>query len=639
MDAFIYRECRATITARIPDTPDADAHPDRVLVQGRGTAHPQFQGGSVVFTEIGEYAIPQPIPVVIVDGELLVEVLAGDETVTTQPLYLPVTVDERANQNWSWRLTFDVLTLGEHGEEVSHPPLSFPVEAGDGPLEISTVATPTIKNKGFVTRGAPGAGLQEITATNGEIVFQWDNGHSTTIDVPDAVPGPPGDTGPPPYLATGETTVTDDPEEAALTIRGATPNYRVDAVLPRGPRGLPGDTGPSPYLNIGTVTEGPASASISGATPNYHLNLTIPRGEKGEGAVPVTVATTPEYTTASAHTWEPTLSLYNGDSEAMRVVRQLIRRGLQGERVRMVCAGPSTVAGTGGSQPMVAVSSFPAQLIDLLGARPGRVMASTYDNRWEFSGAISLRPGTHTLGMSSSGSFTATYTSGEAATGYTLYAYRQSTTALSVTVDGGSPQTISLPGLSGFKAVRIDGLDDTAHTITISGPDGVFLDSIEADTDGLTIHNAGRPSSSASDWVSGNTSSTWSQVFPTTFTSEAGNANQPKPDLALVQPLLNGSQPADIRQVVANVQALNIPTVLVTCGGVGGMTGGSTVPTQIAALYDAADEFDLPLIDLTDTMGWYAPANAKGLMSDTVHPNRRGYSVQAWRIYRALIGA
>lgn len=200
MDPFIYRECRATITARIPDTPDADAHPDRVLVQGRGTAHPQFQGGSVVFTEIGEYAIPQPIPVVIVDGELLVEVLAGDETVTTQPLYLPVTVDERANQNWSWRLTFDFLTLGEYGEEVKHPPLSFPVEAGDGPLEISTVASPVIKSQGFVTRGAPGPGLQEITAENGELVFQWDNGKTTSIDVPDAVPGPrgaPGPEGPP----------------------------------------------------------------------------------------------------------------------------------------------------------------------------------------------------------------------------------------------------------------------------------------------------------------------------------------------------------------------------------------------------------------------------------------------------------
>lgn len=636
-DPLKYRQITGLFTARLPDGSDADEHPDTVRLSGRVTFHPEYKK-PLVFP--GEHIVLEPIPALLVDGQLMVEVLQGDDVVL-QDLWLPVTVDERANQSWSWRMVFDHVTLGQYGDEVVLPDRRFPVEEGEGPLDLSDVAG-SWSGGTLITRGAPGPGLQEITAQDGEIVFQWDNGRSTAIDVPDAVPGPPGppgDAGPPPYLATGETTVTDDPDEASLTIRGATPNYRVDAVLPRGPRGLPGDTGPSPYLNIGTVTEGEASASISGATPNYSLNLTIPRGEKGEGAVPVTVATTPEYTTASAHTWEPTLSLYNGDSEAMRVVRQLIRRGLQGEHVRMVCAGPSTVAGTGGSQPMVAVSSFPAQLIDLLGARPGRVMASTYDNRWEFSGAISLRPGTHTLGMSSSGSFTATYTSREAATGYTLYAYRQSATDLTVTVDGGSPQTIALPGLSGFKALRIDGLDDTAHTITISGPDGVFIDSIEADTDGLTIYNAGRPSSSAADWVSGNTSSTWSHVFPTTFASEANNENQPKPDLALVQPLLNGSQPADIRQVVANVQALNIPTVLVTCGGVGGMTGGSTVPTQIAALYDAADEFDLPLIDLTDTMGWYAPANAKGLMNDTVHPNRRGYSVQAWRIYRALVGA
>ena len=179
-DVFQYRECRATITARIPDTPDADAHPDRVLVQGRGTAHPQFQGGSVVFPEIGEYAIPQPIPVVIVDGELLVEVLAGDESVETQPLFLPVTVDERANQNWSWRLVFDFLTLGEYGDEVKHPPLSFPVEAGDGPLEISTVATPVIKSQGFITRGRTGVSVEDARrVSDTHIEFLLEDGGTT----------------------------------------------------------------------------------------------------------------------------------------------------------------------------------------------------------------------------------------------------------------------------------------------------------------------------------------------------------------------------------------------------------------------------------------------------------------------------
>ena len=593
-----FRRVTGLFRAAMPDGPDEDYTPELEALNGQIEFIPRYRGGVIAYPHLDppEFVRPEPIQAVLQDGYVMTQVSVDEETVI-QPVELLVSDDDEATQSWQWEAVFRDIRVGRWGDEVSISPLRFTVPDEHGPLDLTEVVGE--KSGGTITvKGPRGAGLQEITATNGEIVFQWDNGHSTTIDVPDAVPGPRGDTGPPPYLATGETTVTDDPEEAALTIRGATPNYRVDAVLPRGPR-----------------------------------------GEKGDGAVPVTVATTPEYTTASAHTWEPTLSLYNGDSEDMRVVRQLIRRGLQGERVRMVCAGPSTVAGTGGAQPMVAVSSFPAQLIDLLGASPGRVMASQYDNRWTLGNGIAGRTATNTLGAQSSGDFTATYTSREPATGYTLYAYRQSDTDLTITVDGGSPQTISLPGLSSFKALRIDGLDDTTHTITISGPSSVFIDSIEADTDGLTIHNAGRPSSSASDWVSGNTSSTWSHVFATTFASEAGNENQPKPDLALVQPLLNGSQPADIRQVVANVQALNIPTVLVTCGGVGGMTGGSTVPTQIAALYDAADEFDLPLIDLTDTMGWYASANPKGLMADTVHPNRRGYSVQAWRIYRALIGA
>ena len=243
MDPFIYRECRATITARIPDTADADLYPDRVLVQGRGTAHPQFQGGSVVFPEIGEYAIPQPVPVVIVDGELLVEVLAGDESVETQPLYLPVTVDERANQNWSWRLTFDFLTLGEYGEEVKHPPLSFPVEAGDGPLEISTVATPAIKTAGFVTRGAPGPGLQEITAENGELVFQWDNGKTASVPVPDAVEGPPG---PMVDVTAGTVEVGATPTDFGVSVTGDGATRQINVMLPKpekGDTGAPGADG------------------------------------------------------------------------------------------------------------------------------------------------------------------------------------------------------------------------------------------------------------------------------------------------------------------------------------------------------------------------------------------------------------
>lgn len=599
VDVLRYREVRQRFSVRDDDGADADLHPDRHTVTGVVEFVPRLPRGDVLaYPE--EFIKPLPITGRIVDGELFANWVESDQE-APRPLYLPVTVDDRADQKWSWIMRVTYMYVDGIQTEVKMGDRDFQVEDGDGPLWLSEVSGTYVKGT-ITTRGAAGPGLHSITAQNGNLVFSWDYGHEdTVIPVPDAVPGPPGDTGdvgPPPYLATGVTTVTDDPAEAALVIRGATPNYRVDAVIPRGPR-----------------------------------------GDRGDGVAPVTIASTPEYTSASAHTWEESLSLYNGDSEAMRVIRSMVRRGLRGERVRMVCAGPSTVAGTGGAQPMVAVSSWPAQLIDLLGARPGRVMASQYDNRWTLGTGIAGRTATNTLGASSSATFTASYTGLEAATGYTLYAYRQTETQLTITVDGGTPQSVYLPGTSGFKPLRIDGLADTPHTITIQGPASVFLDSIEADSEGLTVHNAGRPSSSAADWVSANTTSTWSQVFPTTFAAEERNSEQVPPDLALIQPLLNGSAASDIRQVVANVRQLEIPAVLVTCGGVGSMTGGSAVPAQIAALYAAADEFDLPLIDLTDTMGWYASANAKGLMADTVHPNRRGYSVQAWRIYKALIGA
>ena len=276
MEPFLYRECRATITARIPDTPDADQHPDRVLVQGRGTAHPQFQGGSVVFTEIGEYAIPQPIPVVIQDGELLVEVLAGDETVTTQPLFLPVTVDERANQNWSWRLVFDFLTLGEYGEEVKHPPLSFPVEAGDGPLEISTVATPVIKSQGFVTRGAPGPGLQEITAEDGELVFHWDNGNTAVVPVPDAVPGPPG---PMVDVTAGTVEVGATPTDFGVSVTGDGETRQINVMLPKPEKG---DTG-SPGADGEGATDPEMAARI--ANPATQTRATLDSAFVGSDSV------------------------------------------------------------------------------------------------------------------------------------------------------------------------------------------------------------------------------------------------------------------------------------------------------------------------------------------------------------------
>ena len=176
MDPLIYREVQATITVRVPDSIDADLYPDRVLAQGNATAIPVFAGGSVVFTEIGEFVIPQPIPIVVRDGELKVETDEGQ----LQSLYLPVTVDDRANRYWSWRIEFDHLTVGEQGVDFAHPPLSFPVEDGEGPLVLSTVATPVVRSAGFITRGRRGLAVTNARRIDdSHIEFLLEDGTTT----------------------------------------------------------------------------------------------------------------------------------------------------------------------------------------------------------------------------------------------------------------------------------------------------------------------------------------------------------------------------------------------------------------------------------------------------------------------------
>jgi hypothetical protein len=186
------REVRGYLTARLPDGADADEDLDRRLLQGRVTFHPQYRTPLVYPGEL--IVLPEPVPARVVDGHILYEAILGEETVL-QPVRLPVTHDDRANQRWHWRLVFDQLRLGEYGDELEPwPDMRFPIEPATTPLDLSDVSGEW-KGGGLITRGPAGPGLIDITAADGTITFWWDGGLSRTIDVPDAVPGPPGPAG------------------------------------------------------------------------------------------------------------------------------------------------------------------------------------------------------------------------------------------------------------------------------------------------------------------------------------------------------------------------------------------------------------------------------------------------------------
>lgn len=186
-----FREITGLWSARVPDGPDSDQYPDTVPLEGHVTFEPEYR---VPLVYPGEHIVVEPMHAVIHEGVLYGETVVGDDVVRGS-LFLPVTVDDAANQTWAWIAKFQGMRLGEYGEEVTLPNVRFQVPAGDDALDLSAVI-PASQSGGTITlRGPAGPGLTSITAEDGEIVFSWDNGRSTTIDVPETVPGPKGEPG------------------------------------------------------------------------------------------------------------------------------------------------------------------------------------------------------------------------------------------------------------------------------------------------------------------------------------------------------------------------------------------------------------------------------------------------------------
>ena len=223
-----FRTLTGTFAAYVRDGSDPDITPDRDLMNGRITFTPVFTGGVIAFPRLSppEFAHPKPINALIVDGEVKVEV-GGSETEAPviQPLSLMVTVDDEATQVWSWRAEFDDVLIGSSDEYVNIPTWSFRVPDGTGPVDLTELVP--LKSTGTVdvTKGPRGAGLQTITAVDGQLVFEYTDGQESTVPIPEAVQGPQGEPGP--AGADGE--------------QG-----------PEGPQGPPGET---PDLLVGNITD------------------------------------------------------------------------------------------------------------------------------------------------------------------------------------------------------------------------------------------------------------------------------------------------------------------------------------------------------------------------------------------------
>ena len=253
------REITGLWSARVPDGPDSDAHPDTALLEGHVTFEPQYR---VPLVYPGEHIVIEPMHAVIHEGVLYGETVVGDDVVRGS-LFLPVTVDDDANQSWSWIAKFQGMRLGEYGEDVALPSLRFQVPAGDDALDLSAVI-PASQSDGTITLRGP-AGASVVGGRDngdGTVTFLLSDGSETApVTVP---PGPEG---------RGVVSIVDPDGDGTATVTYSD-GTTGELLLPPGPPGEDGADAPlpdvswdGPVLVVGgerspdlTGPEGPAPA-------------------------------------------------------------------------------------------------------------------------------------------------------------------------------------------------------------------------------------------------------------------------------------------------------------------------------------------------------------------------------------------
>lgn len=183
----------------------------------------------------------------------------------------------------------------------------------------------------------------------------------------------------------------------------------------------------------------------------------------------IVTAQPPAWAGERSKTWNPALCLYNGESPTLRAVRSLIRKGRGGQRVRIAALGDSKTAGSGSAQPQVATNSYPGQLADLIGAKPGFVYGTTWDTRWSARTNVA-DGGSSQLYYACTGTWSVTFTSLEAFTAFRVAAYISPGGTISVTVDGVAQTAFTVAAGSTFKmSSAYSGFSDTTHVIVLSG--------------------------------------------------------------------------------------------------------------------------------------------------------------------------
>lgn len=356
----------------------------------------------------------------------------------------------------------------------------------------------------------------------------------------------------------------------------------------------------------------------------------------------------PEHAGRRPGPFDPARSVYNLKASNTRRVRAAIAAARAGAGLcRLTFVGDSLTAGAGGGSVRGTSDAvtFLAGELRRAGHVVGELVHSTIsggslaDPRISFeSGSYSLPYGTIVQGTPGTVAGTGTV-------------FEIVTTRLSgpftVSVDGGATTTRTpAGGAQGVQVHTVTGLSNAAHTATVSpttaAPVYVYAAGFRPVT-GIVLENAGISGSRSVDWASTAALSVASSLFdPANVDHDlvvielgANDRWQDVPTATFQQNLGDLIDRARARDASVAVTFSNEPSDI-----------GSTDtpwPEIGAAVYDAADSRDVPLLDLTDRFGPHAGYNVtdpgRDFTLDSIHltPTGNAAKARAWLDLLAVV--
>lgn len=328
---------------------------------------------------------------------------------------------------------------------------------------------------------------------------------------------------------------------------------------------------------------------------------------------------------------------YNQEAKTVSTLRGLIAAGLYAEAdTHIVHIGDSKTNGSGPNRGKAYLDAYPSVFRLMLGAVegviPADISASQWDDRWT-SGNMRAPYDSKSIGLvpisGNAGPYWGAFASDFAHTGGTFWANAAAGASLTVTVDGGAPQTLTIPSGNGLYAITPTVTGNTQHTYRVESTSvfNLVMFVPTYSTARLKVSRLGRGGSTAAEWVPGHKAD-GTGLWDTLLKAGA--------KAVVVNVGTNGVQgtanAADVTAVYAAAAGLNVPVVAVAPGGLGG-TGGlaplADYYPMYDALWDAADLHDIPLVDFQTVVGDFPTSTAAGLLADTVHESRSGYAYEA----------